>query len=333
MNNNILISDKDLESFGRIDNLSNKAAALLAHQKDNWKLVESNFRNLEQIKINKFDFEGYYIKVQFNPSRIISTSAKVDQKSIEERACFLCKENIPSMQRGIKYKNDYVILINPFPIFKQHLTIPHLQHIPQSIQNSFEDLLDLSYDLRDNFFVFYNGPKCGASAPDHLHFQAGLKYSTPIENEYKNLIDKFGRQLYNFDATKAFAVDSQLIKFFFFEAEEKRELVKVFTKFFNQIENANKSSEEPLINILSTFDENNWKVFLFLREKHRPRQYFAENNSQILISPAAVDIAGLCITPREEDFNKIIKEDLEDIFKQVLINEEKQNHIIDNLEV
>ncbi|MCP5064245.1 MAG: DUF4922 domain-containing protein, partial [Ignavibacteriae bacterium] len=283
--------------------------------------VKNNFQNLEQIKTKEFDFDGYKIRVQFNSSRIVSSSAKVDKKTIENRACFLCKENLPDTQKGIMYKNDYIILINPFPIFKQHLTIPHLQHIPQSIENYFEDMLELSYDLKDNFFIFYNGPKCGASAPDHFHFQTGLKYSTPIETEYKSLVKSFGKEILNKGNSKAFSVNSPITKLFVLESKGKSELIKLFKNIFNQLKNNSVGDEEPLMNIISTYDNSRWKVFLYPRAKHRPQQFFAEDESQILFSPAAVDMAGLCITPREEDFNKIIKEDLTDMFGQVIANE------------
>lgn len=320
MNKQIFITEKELKTYGSTDTLSDKANALLSHQKDNWELVKNNFKNLEQIKTKEFDFDGYKIRVQFNASRIVSSSAKVDKKTIENRACFLCKENLPSTQKGIKYKNNYVILINPFPIFKQHLTIPHLQHIPQSIENYFEDMLELSYDLKDNFFIFYNGPKCGASAPDHFHFQAGSKYSTPIETEYKSLVKTFGKEIVNKGNSKVFSVNSPITKLIVLESKEKSELIKLFANIFNQLKNNNIGDEEPLMNIISTYDENSWKVFLYPRTKHRPHQFFAENESQILFSPAAVDMGGLCITPREEDFNKIDKDDIEDMFTQVIVN-------------
>ncbi|MEE9431227.1 MAG: DUF4922 domain-containing protein [Melioribacteraceae bacterium] len=329
MNNKIFISDKELKTYGSTDTLSDEAISLLLHQKNNWELVRSNFQNLEQIKTKDFNFDDYKIKVQFNPSRIVSSSAKVDKKTIKDRACFLCEENLPDVQKGIKYKDDYVILINPFPIFKQHLTIPHLKHTPQNIENSIEDLLDIAYDLRDNFFVFYNGPKCGASAPDHLHFQAGLKNSTPIEINYKYFAEYFGRELFSQNNSKVVAVNHQLNRFFFFEAKEKSELVKLFIDVVNQLKKLSTSKEEPLMNIISTYTENSWKVFLFPRKLHRPKQFFAEDDSKILFSPAAVDMAGLCITPQEKDFNKITNEDLVDMFEQVMCD----SFTIENLQI
>ena len=121
------------------------------------------------------------MKVQFNPGRYISTSAKVDEKSINDRKCFLCPANLPEEQKGILYEEEYLILGNPFPIFPEHFTIPNINHVPQQIKNNFPLMLKLTKDLSKHYVVLYNGPKCGASAPDHFHFQAGTKNFMPIE--------------------------------------------------------------------------------------------------------------------------------------------------------
>lgn len=332
MNKNIFISDEELNNFGNTVNLSQKCEALLAHQKENWDLVKNNFQNLEKVQIREFNFEDYKIKVQFNPSRITSTSAKVDKKSIENRACFLCKENLPLNQKGINYKNKYVILINPFPIFKQHLTIPHVKHIPQSIENNFiNDLLDLSYDLRDNFFVFYNGPQCGASAPDHLHFQAGLKKSTPIEIEYSSLVKNFGEEIIINNSSKIISINHKAAKLFLIESNKKQEIIISFNNILSELKEISNSETEPMVNVFSIYEDNFWKVFVYPRKKHRPKQYFLTGESKILISPAAADLAGLCITPEENTFKKVTKIELEDICNQVIIDGEKQKQIFDNL--
>ncbi len=327
----IFISDKELNNYGETNTFSDKADSLLSHQKENWDLVEKNFRNLDSVKIINIDFDSFRFKIQFNPSRITSTSAKVDKKSIENRVCFLCKDNLPETQKGIKYQDDYVILINPFPVFKQHLTIPHIQHIPQKIDSTFKDMLQLSFDLKDNFFVFYNGPKCGASAPDHFHFQAGQKKSTPIENFYNGLLLNYGEEVYTNNITKIYSVNHSITKFIFFKSSDKNELVNLFNTILNVIKIQQGLASEPMINIFTFFDNSQWKVFLYLREKHRPKQYFANDDTQLLISPASVDLAGLCVTPREDDFNRVTKEDLKDICSQVLMNTDKFEKIIRNI--
>lgn len=318
MKNNKFITESELRIFGMIENLSQKAEALLNHQKDNWDLVKNNFSALENVEIKKFEFDNYYINAQFNPSRITSSSAKVDKKSIANRACFLCEENLPDVQKGINYNDKYIILVNPYPIFKQHLTIPHHTHIPQNIDDALSDMLDLSYDLRNNFFIFYNGPKCGASAPDHLHFQAGAKNSIPLENYYKELIEKHSSVLLKDEIVEAYQIEDKFLNFLSIRSQNKQKIIKLTRKVIQQLQSYKYSKEEPLLNIISLFDEDNWNVFIFPRKAHRPKQFFAEDDSQLLISPASGDMAGLLIVPRKEDFEKLTKDDVRDIYSQVL---------------
>lgn len=313
----LFISDIELAEFGKVANLPQKVDALFNHQKINWELLKNNYDGLEKVKTKSFDFNNFEVKIQFNPSRITSTSAKVDSKSISERKCFLCNNNLPTEQKGIKYKNDYVILFNPFPIFKQHLTIPNILHTPQRIDNSFLDLLDLTFDLNEKFFVFYNGPKCGASAPDHLHFQAGLKNIIPIENDYIKLINKEGKLIFHSSETRIYNVENEIRPFLSLESSNKQSANEYFLKILGYLKSFLNNDEEPLINILSYYENEIWKVIIFTRKQHRPKQYFANDETKLVLSPAAIDMAGLLITPREEDFKKISKNDVEDIYKQV----------------
>lgn len=327
---NLFLSDIELSQYGKIDDLSQKSKALLNQQKANWELLNNNFESLSITKTKTFDFNKSLIKVQFNPSRISSTSAKIDKKSIENRKCFLCMENLPEVQKGIKYKEDFVILCNPFPIFNQHLTIANKNHIPQNIENNFLVMLELSHDLRANYFVFYNGPKCGASAPDHLHFQAGLKDEIPIYSNQINSEFKTERLIFNKEEVKIFLINNGIQNFILFESKSKIELQNIFLKTIRSAKTILNIDEEPMINILSFYDNELFKVIVFFREKHRPIQYFEEGEKQLLVSPASVDLGGLIITPREEDFNKITKHDIENIFDQVLINTNKAERIIIN---
>ena len=143
-----------------------------------WDTARNNFEALKNVKVKEFNVDGTTIKVQFNPGRIVSSAAKVDAKSLKERKCFLCAANRPAVQEGIAWGDDYTILINPFPIFPRHLTIPCNEHVDQLIKGRIADMMNLSRDL-EGFTLFYNGPKCGASAPDHRHFQAGNRGLTP----------------------------------------------------------------------------------------------------------------------------------------------------------
>ncbi len=321
MINSVVISKEELLKYGKVGNLSEQAGSLLLHQKENWELVKDNFNALNKVITKRYDFEDYYIKTQFNPSRIVSSSAKVDKKSIADRACFLCKKNLPKEQKGINYKDKYAILINPYPIFNQHLTIPHNVHIPQNIENSFSDMLALAYDLRDKFFVFYNGPKCGASAPDHLHFQAGLKNSTPLEEYFNSLIQN-GTTILENESINIVVSNSRIFNLIYINSNTSGEIESFFNKILNVLKTFQNSDEEPLLNVISLYKDNSWHLFIIPRKKHRPDQFFLEGESKILISPASVDLAGLLITPRKEDFEKLTKSEIENIYDQVLFEDD-----------
>ena len=170
-------------------NISQKARQLIREQITEWPLAGKNYLGLNKVRTRSIQFDGFEMLVQFNPERIRSSAAKVDVKSIEARPCFLCTGNLPPEQRAVPVLDDYQILVNPFPIFPEHLTIPHKNHIDQRIEGRFGDLLQLARVL-DDFVVFYNGPKCGASAPDHFHFQAGIKGFMPIEKDFMEGIEK-----------------------------------------------------------------------------------------------------------------------------------------------
>ena len=279
--------------------MKNKINHLFKEQLSNWDLAKNNYKNLEQTRVKTLDVNGHLYKVQFNPARILSSAAKVDLQSISERKCFLCTENRPPEQKGIPFKGHYTILINPYPIFPQHLTIPAWEHTPQLIAAHFEDMLDLAQQL-DDFVVFYNGPKCGASAPDHFHFQAGSKGFLPIENNQK--------------WNSAIRIES----------ENKKEALWRFQQIYNALP-LQPDDEEPMVNILSWFNSAKWIICIFPRKKHRPACYSAEDDANLLISPASVDLGGVFITPREKDFERITAEDIMDILNEVILqsNEKK----------
>ncbi len=303
--------------------IADKTRSLLKSQVGSWEMARNGYSSLSQVQVKEFEFDGYTVKVQFNPGRIISTSAKVDKKSIEARKCFLCYENLPPDQKGIPYFRDYLILVNPFPIFPEHLTIPKIDHVPQYIEGNMQGMLNLTKDIGEYFTVFYNGPKCGASAPDHMHFQAGRRNFMPLDAELNELLKTPGNGLYSNKSVSIHSVSNYIGKFFLFEGSDKKELISYFLKFYKAIKSLDSSShDEPMLNILCGYTGKDWRIIVFPRMKHRPDYYFMEGDSQILISPASVDFGGVLITPREEDFNKMDKEIILKIFRQVSISPE-----------
>ena len=299
---------------------------LLQEQLNVWDVARNNYDALRQVRVKELDFGQLKVKVQFNPARIVSSSAKVDPKSIKERKCFLCEQNRPAVQKGLPFGDKYIILINPFPIFPKHLTIPACEHVDQRIQSRFGDMLDLAYNL-DEFTVFYNGPKCGASAPDHVHFQAGSKGFLPIEKEWKLFANK---EVSEQGAAKLFNLDGYQRGVLVIESNSKESAVELFGNIYASLE-IKPGEGEPMMNILAWFDTDKWIVCIFPRTLHRPSCYTAQGDDNILISPAAVDMGGVFITPLEKDFEKISTENISEILLEVCMDEVKLQKIVEHL--
>jgi len=318
----VLTEDQLIMNLVEENNYSDAAKRLFEIQKEEWQMLAEGIKSLETVKSKSFQFNGFKIKAQFNAGRITSTSAKVDPISISERKCFLCAENLPEEQKGILYNNKYIILCNPFPIFPTHFTLTYKEHKPQRIIDTFIDMLDLSKDISKYYSVIYNGPRCGASAPDHLHFQAGNKFFMPIDDEFHQIKNEYGKEIFEDDNLSFFAVDDGLRKFISIESPDKELVVDAFNKFYKTYSELMNEEQEPMINLVSFYEEEyGWQVIIFLRAKHRPAVFFAEDDTKMLVSPAAIDLGGVVIFPREEDYNRITKEQIAEIFKEVFVDE------------
>jgi hypothetical protein len=303
------------------NNFAYAAKQLLEEQKKTWEQLRNGYESLKQIKTKTFQFDGFTMKLQFNPGRYISTSAKVDAKSINERKCFLCPANLPEEQKGILCEDEYLILGNPFPIFPEHFTIPNINHIPQEIKSNFPLMLKLTNDLSKRYVVLYNGPKCGASAPDHFHFQAGTKNFMPIMDDFLQLKNELGELLIENDELTVYGIDDGIRRMISLESLNSEALTEVFDKLYEIYSSASGNKEEPLLNIVCVYEkEFGWRVIVFLREKHRSSHYFAEGDEKILLSAASVDLGGICITPLEKDFERVTKEKLTEILSEVALN-------------
>jgi len=309
-----------------MNKLNSKITELLHEQVSNWELARTNFAGLKTVRTKSFDFGDFEVKVQFNSARIVSSGAKVDAKTIAERKCFLCTENRPAEQNSVDAGN-YLVLVNPFPIFPEHFTIPRKEHVEQQIKPYFSDMLELAEAL-DDYLIFYNGPRCGASAPDHMHFQAGTKDFLPLVNDYTRLKDTHAQllvesenfQLYNFNnyLRTVYCIESTDVE------SAKDAFEKLYTYFTSppaplleergEIEVG--GEVEPMLNIVCTFEDGKWFTFVLPRKTFRPWQYSAEGEQQLLVSPATVEMCGIFITPIEAHFEKITKEDVESILKQ-----------------
>ncbi|MDD2243665.1 MAG: DUF4922 domain-containing protein [Dysgonamonadaceae bacterium] len=273
--------------------LQSNIQELYNKQQEEWESFRNAVKQLDNIRVKQFNWgDNVKVNIQFNPGRITSTSAKVDKKNIEQRPCFLCEQNRPTVQKGLSFLDKYTILVNPYPILRNHLTIPIHSHVPQRIRKKIGDMLSLSEQLPD-YIVFYNGPKSGASAPDHFHLQAGLKSPVLLQGE------------------------NELRSCLVVEATTKTEAMDLAEDVYLFLQKQQPEEDEPMLNIISFMDNDKYMLHIFPRKAHRPKQYFIEGSKQLLISPGALDMAGLIITPREEDFDKIQKDDIVDIFSQV----------------
>jgi len=305
-----------------------KTKELIKGQIQKWDLATTNYAGLQKVKTKSIPMGGgSEIKVQFNPERMRSSAAKVDAKSIQERPCFLCEKNRPEVQEGIAYK-DFTILINPFPIFPEHLTIPHNAHTLQLIAPHFKSMLDLAVELPE-FTLFYNGPKCGASAPDHFHFQAGGKGFMPLEADFRSgqyaqlKHEKGGVELYSWKGYNRGIISMV--------SSNPKAIAKQFEEMHTHLTALQTEEIEPMLNVLAYHEFEHYVVHVFPRTLHRPACYFKEGEGQILISPASVDMGGVFITPRPEDYEKMTATDIADIFNQVCMSEQGCDQVLDAL--
>lgn len=290
-------------------------------QKLLWPLAATNFKGLESVEEKSFQFDGFQIRVQFNPKRLKSSVSKTDKQSIAARVCFLCNENRPAEQQAIAFGDQFLILMNPYPIFKTHLTISSNAHTDQRFLHNAKALLELAAAL-EGFTVFYNGPECGASAPDHLHFQAGETDFLPVNSDFYRMKQLAGRQLFSGENTWVWAFDNYLRKMISVETSSMREGLAVIDVFYRNFSQMQPEKPEPMMNVLCSWTNGKWLIYLFPRKAHRPTQFFASGADQLLISPGSVDFGGVFITPRREDFDKIKAEDIVDMLTQVCLNQD-----------
>jgi len=298
---------------------------LFKKQLHEWSFLKLNYNAIGQIRLKNLEYPDYYLRVQFNPARIVSSSAKIDKTTIENRSCFLCENNRPAEQRYIQFSDDFQILINPFPIFPNHLTITISKHEPQLIKNHFNSLLLLAGALPD-YTVFYNGPRCGASAPDHFHFQAGSKNYMPLDYQIDRIKKIFGMKTRS-GTIEIWKINDLLRKFFLLESALEKEIETVFYEIYDMLSNLKPMEGEPDVNLHCSFQQDKWRLLIFPRRVHRPWQYSAEGEDNILFSPASVDLGGLLVVPLEKDFERMDKVQAWSMLRQVCLSTEDFNAI------
>lgn len=295
-------------------------------QLEMWEDARHRFRDLKHVEVRQLSDQ---LKVQFNPARIVSTGAKIDKHTLGERPCFLCERNRPKEQMTKQIDDHFQLLVNPFPILPVHFTIPATKHQPQSIYRHYGEMHRL-LSLHSELMVFYNGPKCGASAPDHLHFQAGTSGVLPLQTNWQRLSRNLTDVISLTDEEKISVLHDFLVPAFVIISKSEDSDEELFHRLYRSMPMRSDESE-PMMNIIAWRKGDEFISVVIPREKHRPDAYFAEGEAQMMVSPGALDMAGLIITPREEDFSKINLDKATALLRECGISTEKMEAIVSNL--
>ena len=292
-------------------------------QLEKWDDARHRFRDLKHVETKKLSEE---VRLQFNPARIVSTGAKIDKKTLGERPCFLCDKNRPKEQMSQQIDERFHLLVNPFPILPVHFTIPARKHQPQAIYKNYGEMHRF-LSLHSELMVFYNGPKCGASAPDHLHFQAGTSGILPLQANWQRLSRNLTDIICLNDEEKIAVVRDFIVPAFVIISKSEESDETLFHRLYKSMPMRGDETE-PMMNIIAWRKEDEYISVVIPREKHRPEAYFAEGDAQVMVSPGALDMSGLIITPREEDFHKLTEESATTILQECGISTEKMNSIV-----
>lgn len=302
----------------------------IENQLAKWQTARTNHEALNQIETRRFELAGNTITIQFNPARAVSTCAKVDKSSIEARKCFLCPENKPNEQDEIIISLDepFSLRINPYPILPGHLTISSLKHQDQVLADKTIRQLPgkliswLEEYFASGYVLFYNGAKCGASAPDHFHFQAVKQSDVPVIQQWERLMETAVREkeikTENGNTYSSFQITSYICPIQVFICNHSADILPEMINQYLESLPLHEGESEPRYNLFAWQDkQRGFTMAYFPREEHRPACYTATGGEQLLVSPGALDMAGLLVTPRKEDFDKITESDITQIYKEV----------------
>lgn len=299
-----------------------------------WPMAAENYRNLKKAETKHLDVGGLKVLAQYNPCRRISSEAPLDKKSISERPCFLCPENRPAEQTNIEFEGrkgrKYRVTLNPYPIFPSHLVISGYDHTPQSIWHRYQDLLDFVKENQE-YLGFYNGPQSGASAPDHMHFQACPQGLMPLQNRVDELLDageggtlKF---LTNVKEARLFQLDEYARGVFVLRGTTAKSTAKLFYRLLDCAP-VPEDSDEPRLNLIAWCHGGEYRSAVIFREKHRPHNYFSTDSDHLAMSPGCADMAGVYVVPEKEDFDKLDSRILSQVVEEVAASEATEKEIV-----
>lgn len=334
--NEKIITESELSPYldGGERTLGHFARALIRQQKEMWPMLQDGYEALAEARVKRMKVKEASVVVQYNPRRIRSVAARVDKASVEARRCFLCADALPPEERGIAYGDDLIILCNPFPILEDHLSIVHREHVEQRLNGNVESLLRLARDLGPQFFVLYNGPRCGASAPDHLHFQACSRHLLPIDNDLgpndADMAAHCDACAEGRDSFELFTLEGAARSVVVFRGNRIAILADWIYRTLGELAEGDPGAE-PMVNMICLYDKANWTVYLFPRARHRPARFFAQGDEQLLVSPGAIDMAGVIVVPEPAHFEKITAEDVRAIYAEVSLEVEEVNSAIERV--
>jgi hypothetical protein len=290
-----------------------KIEALFQQQTRDWPQLAKGVEGLRRAQTRRTLIDWFEVLVRHIPHRVVSTTAAVDRESVARRPCFLCAGSLPSEEEGVQF-DDFTIYCNPFPIVDRHLTIAHQDHRPQRIAKQTGKILNLAAAL-PGYFVIYNGPECGASAPDHLHFQAGSRALLPIEKDTAGL--------------NGVTVPNYARNVFLFRERDGAALIELIDRAIELLAETTGKIGEPMINLAVFRERAEWVAYMFPRGKHRPEVF---HTGELTVSPAAIDLCGIFVVPLARDFEQITGDAIAAIFREVTLPDDQFRHIAAQLE-
>ena len=299
--------------------------AFFTHQLDTWDEIRQRYEALKHVGLKQLGHR----QLQYNPARMVSTGAQIDRQTIAQRACFLCEKNRPEEQLTIDLGDDFELMVNPFPVLPMHFTIVRKTHVPQTILENYTEIHRL-LELFPELFVFYNGPMSGASAPDHMHFQAGIGQELPLMTVLRKLEKEQQVLIKQGNGSSLSMFNSVSFNAFVIKSKAQETEMALFKQLYAAMP-VREGEKEPRMNIVAWRDGSEDVIVVLPRDNHRPACYFEEGDRRMVISPGALDMAGLIITPREEDFNRMSEDKLISILKEVSIKEKDMKNIKEKL--
>ena len=299
--------------------------AFFTHQLDTWDEIRQRYEALKHVGLKQLGHR----QLQYNPARMVSTGAQIDRQTIAQRACFLCEKNRPEEQLTIDLGDDFELMVNPFPVLPMHFTIVWKTHVPQTILENYTEIHRL-LELFPELFVFYNGPMSGASAPDHMHFQAGIGQELPLMTVLRKLEKEQQVLIKQGNGSSLSMFNSVSFNAFVIKSKAQETEMTLFKQLYAAMP-VREGEKEPRMNIVAWRDGSEDVIVVLPRDNHRPACYFEEGDRRMVISPGALDMAGLIITPREEDFNRMSEDKLISILKEVSIKEKDMENIKEKL--